>query len=306
MDSYLGNIKECRFIHSLASGAKITDPSVVKGIGDDTAVVRGPGNKYWLFTVDMLAESVHFKKGEDLKKVGYKAMAVSVSDIASMGGLPRYALVSAGFPRQGFQEKARRLMSGLRQCASRYGISIIGGDTNRSDKLVVDVFLAGEVEQRRLVLRGGGRKGDVLFVTGRLGGSQSGRHLCFQPRVRQARFLTAHFKVRAMIDLSDGLALDASRLAEACRLGVILFEEKIPLHPDAAGLKSALTDGEDYELLFALSSKDAGRLNAAASSQRPPLRFIPVGVLTDQFRGVRLQRRDGVVRGLPGPSFSHF
>lgn len=302
MDDYLSGVKECRFIRGLGQSLKVKDSSVVVAIGDDAAVLKGPGGKYQLLTVDMLVEGVHFRKGEDLKKVGYKAMAVSVSDIASMGGLPRLALVSVGFAQKNFEKESRRLLAGLKECADKFGISIIGGDTNRSEKTVVDVFLMGEVEPHRLALRSGGGKGDVLFVTGPLGGSQAGRHLHPEPRVSQARFLTERFKVHAMIDLSDGLAMDASRLAQASGTGALLFEDKIPVHKQARGLEQALLDGEDYELLFALSSKEAARLEKMSGV----FAFIRVGVLTDEFKGVKIRRKNGVLAKLPRPTFSHF
>lgn len=302
MGDYLSKIRECRFVRELGISLKPADGSVVAGIGDDAAVIKGKGGNYWLFTVDMLIESVHFKAGEDLKKVGYKALAVSVSDIAAMGGLPKYALVSAGFPSKNFEKISRELLEGIKRCASVYNISIIGGDTVRSDRLVVDIFLAGEVEKKRLVMRSGGRNGDALFVSGKLGGSIKGRHLSFEPRIRQSRYLTSRFNVHAMMDLSDGLAMDLSRLAEASGLGAVIFEKKVPVHPDARGFEAALTDGEDYELLFALSKKDASKLMRSAKG----FSFFQVGVLTDEFKGVKIADIKGRLKPLPGPSFKHF
>lgn len=302
MDAYLKNIKEWGLVAQAARRFKTADRSVIAGIGDDAAVVQGSRGSYWLLTVDMLVESVHFKKGEDPKKVGYKAVAVSVSDIAAMGGEPRFALVSAGLPRKNLRVNAGALFSGIGQCARKYGVSIIGGDMNRSDRLVIDVFMMGQVEKKNLVLRSGAKTGDHIFVSGPLGGSQEGRHLSFVPRVGESRFLVKHFKVHAMTDLSDGLSMDLSRLCEASRLGAVISEEDVPRNPGVKTIAEALGDGEDYELLFTLAPGEASRLLARPFS---PFKFCPIGRMTDEFRGVRIRGRDGFLKE-PPPAFKHF
>lgn len=307
MDAYLKNIREWALVTAAARRFKTADRSVLVGPGDDAAVIRGPKGSCGLLTVDMLVESVHFKKGEDLKKVGYKAVAVSVSDIAAMGGQPRFALVSAGLPRKDLARRAQALFAGLGQCARRYGVSIIGGDMNRSDRLVIDVFMTGEVEKKNLVLRSGAKDGDVIFVSGPLGGSQaSGRHLSFVPRVQEARFLVRHFKVHAMMDLSDGLSMDLSRLCEASRLGAVISEEDVPRNPGVKTIAAALGDGEDYELLFTLGPQEAGRLSASCRRPSSLFRFYPIGRMTDAFRGVRIRGRGGFLKKLSPPKFKHF
>jgi thiamine-monophosphate kinase len=303
MDAYLKKIKECNIIGALAGRLRTADPDVVVGIGDDAAVVKGPAGVYWLLTVDMLVEGVHFNKNEDSGNVGYKAMAVSVSDIAAMGGEPKFALVSAGLPRKNLDARARALFTGLRRCARHFGVSVIGGDTNRSDRLVVDVFMMGQVERKKLVLRSGARPEDVICVSGPLGGSRSGHHLDFVPRLKEARFLVKHFNVHAMMDLSDGLSMDLSRLCASSRLGAVIFEESVPRNPDVKTLAAALGDGEDYELLFTLSQKEARRLLRRRAS---PFRFYPVGRMTRAFRGVRIQGLKGDLKPLPAPGFKHF
>jgi thiamine-monophosphate kinase len=301
MDAYLKNIKEWALVTQAIRRFRVSDRSVVVGPGDDAAVIAGPGGLYNLLTVDMLVESVHFKKGEDLKKVGYKAVAVSISDIAAMGGEPRFALVSVGLPREDLAVRARALFAGIGQCARRNGVSIIGGDINRSDRLVIDVFMMGEVEKKNLVLRSGAKDGDTIFVSGPLGGSlKSGRHLRFIPRVKEARFLVKHFNVNAMMDLSDGLSMDLSRLCEASRLGAEIFEEDIPKSAGVKTIAEAMGDGEDYELLFTLGPAQARRLSAAR------LHFYPIGRMTAAFKGVRMRSRDGFLKKLPPPKFRHF
>ncbi len=301
MDAYLKNIKEWTLVAQAVRRFRTSDRSVVVGPGDDAAVIIGSKGRYGLLTVDMLVESVHFRKREDLKKVGYKAVAVSVSDIAAMGGEPRFALVSVGLPRKDPARRAQALFAGLGQCARRYGVSIIGGDINRSNRLVIDVFMVGEVEKKNLVLRSGAKDGDTIFVSGPLGGSlKSGRHLRFIPRVAEARFLVKHFNVHAMMDLSDGLSMDLSRLCEASRLGAEIFEEDIPRSAGVKTTAEALGDGEDYELLFTLGPAQARRLSAGR------FHFYPIGRMTAAFKGVRMRSRGGFLKKLPPPKFRHF
>jgi len=208
----------------------------------------------------MLVEGVHFRKGASLEAVGWKGMAVNISDIAAMGGVPRHAVVSMGLPKKSPHAAAQRLSLGLRRCAKRFGVNWVGGDTVQSRGVVLDVAILGEVEPKRLIKRTGARPGDLLLVTGRLGGAvRSGRHLTFTPRVAEGRVLGAQTKLHAMIDISDGLLTDCARLCSASRVGAILETGCIPRHR-GAGLKSALCGGEDFELLMAVAESEAGPL----------------------------------------------
>lgn len=299
--------KEAVIVESLKKRFKPTGRDVLVGIGDDAAVVRG-GKKgeYILYTADMLIEGVHFKRKEEPEKVGYKAMAVSVSDIAAMGGIPQYAVVSVGLPKNNIDRTVRGLYRGIRHCARKFGIDVIGGDTNRSQKLVVDVFMAGRVEKKHLVLRSTARPGDHIFVTGPLGGSLRGRHLFFEPRVKESRFLVQNFRLSSMIDLSDGLGVDLNRVTEASRAGALIFENKIPKNKGVRRVESALFDGEDFELLFTIPVPEALRLMSMMNKKRAPFRFFQVGRVTDLFRGVRMLATDGKVRRLPCAGFRHF
>ena len=246
-----------------------TDRSVVRGIGDDCAVLRGTGRNLQLFACDMLVEGVHFHRRDPAGAVGWKALAVNVSDIAAMGGLPRHAVVSLGLPRQIPVSFADGLYRGLRRCAKRYGVNLVGGDTVRAAQVVIDVAILGEVEKGRVVYRAGARVGDALLVTGRLGGSlRSGRHLRFSPRVREARALTAQARLHAMMDLSDGLRQDLPRICQASGVGAVLEATKIPRHAGCS-IAQALTDGEDFELLIAAAGKDADRLLPWAKRNLP-------------------------------------
>lgn len=303
MRNPLEKVKEIRLIEKMAKGLKAPDKSVVVSIGDDCAVVRASKGSFLLSTVDMLIEGVHFVRGEDYERVGYKAMAVSVSDIAAMGGIPRYALISAGLPEKNVARVAQRLWKGLKKCAKKFGIDIVGGDLNRSDKVVVDCFMIGEVEEKNLVLRSGAKTGDHIFVSGPLGGSLQSRHLTFEPRVDAARFLVKNFKVNAMMDLSDGLGMDLNRLVCASRCGAVILENRIPLNPGLKDARAALYDGEDFELLFTLSPREALRLYGFKSA---PTTFYPIGRITDLFRGVKMADKRGRMRDVRGGGFKHF
>jgi thiamine-monophosphate kinase len=302
----LKKIKEIQLIDAMARRLKTKDKSVVVSIGDDTAVVQGPVGKYWLYTVDMLIESVHFKKNEDGKKVGYKAMAASVSDIAAMGGVPRYALVSVGLAKKGVDRLVQALYAGIERCAKKFDITVIGGDTNRSEKLVIAVFMVGEIERHKLVLRSGARTGDHIFVSGPLGGALKGKHLIFEPRVKAARFLVDHFKLTSMIDLSDGLAMDLNRLVSASHAGALIFENRIPKTSPRIKTREALGDGEDFELLFTISGKGALELKRMTAKRKTPFKFYSIGRITDLFSGVRMITAGGQLKDVPAGGFQHF
>ncbi len=306
MANLFKKVKEVALIEQIKRGFAPRDVGVVVSIGDDTAVVRGRKGMYLLYTTDMLIEGVHFKKGEDPAKVGYKALAVSVSDIAAMAGVPKYALVSVGLPKNGTAKTARGLYQGLKRCALKFGVDIIGGDTNRSDRLIIDCFVTGEVEKDRVTLRSGARTGDYIFVSGPLGGSLKGRHLCFEPRVKEARFLAERFRPTSMIDLSDGLGMDLNRIAEASKVGALIFENKIPRNKGVKTVSSALFDGEDFELLFTLPRPRAFELLHWQSRQRRPFSFAMVGRVTDLFRGVRLLTARGRIEEVGCRGFQHF
>ena len=179
-------------------------------IGDDAAVLRGRGHPLLLLASDMIVEGVHFRRRTvPARWIGWKALAANVSDIAAMGGSPLAAVVSLGVPPSTTVRFLEALYGGIARCAKRCRVSVVGGDTVRSARITVDVAILGTVDSKYLTLRSGARPGDVLFVTGRLGGSlRSGWHARFIPRVREAQALVRRVNVHAMMDLSDGLASD--------------------------------------------------------------------------------------------------
>lgn len=241
------------------------------GIGDDAAVLDVPEGHELLLTTDLLVEDVHFAlaglRPEDL---GWKALAVSVSDVAAMGGRSAHAVVSVALRPEQSGEFADRLLAGLLECAARYGVALVGGDTTASPgPVIVDVALTGFVARGRAVLRSGARPGDAVCVTGALGGSILGRHLRVTPRQEEALALVQGGRVGAMIDLSDGLSSDLGHVLDASGVGAEVWEDRIPVHDDAVALsrrdgRSALDhafdDGEDFELCFTTDEDRARRL----------------------------------------------
>jgi thiamine-monophosphate kinase len=202
------------------------------------------------------------------RQIGRKAMAVNLSDIAAMAGVPVAAVVSVGLPRRCGRSLAEELYLGLREMADAFDTAIVGGDTNSWDgPLVLNVTLLGEATPRGAVRRKGARAGDWLLVTGSLGGSLLGKHLDFTPRVREALALHEAVALHAMIDISDGLAADVSHLCAESGCGAVFRADAIPIADAARAfqdgrspLEHALADGEDFELVFAVSPADASVL----------------------------------------------
>lgn len=252
------------------------------GAGDDCAVIGSPRAARWqLLKVDALVEHIHFLPDEDPRRVGWKALCRAISDIAAMGGVPEHALITFAAPASTPVKRIDALYAGLRKAARKFGVSIVGGETSRSrGPLFLNVALTGSVERKHCTLRSGGRPGDVLYVTGRLGGSLAGKHLDFTPRLAEARWLVEHFRLRAMMDLSDGLSADLPRLATASRCGYELARERLPLTPGRTA-EQALADGEDYELLFALAPRDTAKLESAWRKKFSKLPLTQIGKLTE-------------------------
>lgn len=276
-----------------------------RGIGDDAAVLAWDRRHDLLVTADMLLEGRHFRLDEAAPyEIGRKAMGVNLSDIAAMGGEPTAAVVSLGLPAGTDVKKVKELYRGLLGAARRFGASVVGGDTNASAKWTIAVTLLGRVEKGRAVLRSGARPGERIFVSGVLGGSYaSKKHLCFTPRVREARWLSNNFKVGAMMDLSDGLAADLPRLCAESRAGAVLDERMLP-RSRGVSVRQALGDGEDFELLFTLSAPEAARLARAARPEGFPS-FTHVGWIT-RGRQVECLRPGGRLGKLALSGFDHF
>ena len=250
------------------------------GAGDDCAVIGRPRDARWqLLKTDAVVEGIHFLATDNPQRVGWKALCRAISDIAAMGGVPAHALITLAAPSTTHVARVKALYTGLRKAARKYGVAIVGGETSCSPgPLFLSIALTGWVERKCCVLRSGGRPGDLLYVTGRLGGSLAGKHLDFRPRLDEARWLVSHFKPRAMMDLSDGLAADLPRLAAASRCGYVVEEGRLPLHRGCTRVQ-AMTDGEDFELLFALAPRSATALEAAWKQRFPRIPLTRIGQL---------------------------
>ncbi|MEX0702670.1 MAG: thiamine-phosphate kinase [Planctomycetales bacterium] len=286
------------------------DPRVPVGIGDDAAVIAPSAGAAGLVAVDMLMEGVHFTLPPATPRdVGRKALAVNLSDIAAMAGVPTLAVVAVALPRARGYEFAQELHRGLHELAREFDVALAGGDTNVWDGgLVVAVTVFGEATARGPVLRGGARPGDWILVTGALGGSLAGKHLSFVPRVREALRLHEAAGLNAMIDLSDGLATDLHRVLDESKVGAVLRAEAIPVSDAARAaadgrtpLEHALEDGEDFELLFTLAEEDARRLLASPPIELP---LAHIGEITTGS-GCELIDTDGKRRALPRAGWEH-
>ena len=253
------------------------------GAGDDCAVVKFRGAKDWLlFKTDCVVEEVHFAKETDARRVGWKAMMRALSDFAAMSGIPEFALITLAISGKKKVSWVREFYRGLNHAAARFDVAIVGGETSETvGPTVVVISVAGFAEPARCILRSGGKANDDLVVTGRLGGSIRGRHLKFVARIEEARWLTANFKVHAMIDLSDGLGADLPRLAHASKLGFSIDESALPVSRGCT-IQHAISDGEDYELLFAISPRDRARLEKMWAKKFPNLLLTRIGKLTQQ------------------------
>lgn len=245
-------------------------PQVHLGIGDDAAAIRG-SDRLQLSCTDQIIDGVDFISAKhDLADVGYKAVAINVSDIAAMGGDPRTALVTLTLPRTNATQTAGHVYEGILEAAAEYNLAIAGGDISTYEgPLAISVCMLGEVEEHHLWRRSGAKEGDAILITGPVGGSISGRHLRPKPRIPLVKTLRSLVSVTAAIDISDGLSLDLDRLCAASGVGAELETECIPIHSDAVALSEtsgrsafqhAWSDGEDFELILTMSQAEADLL----------------------------------------------
>ena len=329
----LTEVELVRAIRKLLAGDA---PGVVVPVGDDAAVVE-PGEHHAILTADMLVEGVHFRRDAiSAHDLGRKALTVNVSDVAAMGGSPRYGLASVGLPPSVESPWIVELYGGMREAADDYGMTVVGGDTNRAGGLVVSVAVYGEVAKGRAVTRSGARPGDRLVVTGRLGAAAGGLRLAQtepedvmeilgepwaralvaalqRPTARVGEGQTlARSGATAMIDLSDGLALDLTRLCAASEVGARVRLADLPVAPeldelarsaDVDPLEFAVQGGEDYELLATMPAEDVEAARAAlAERYRTPL--TEIGEVTSA--DVVVVAADGSERPLAAEGWDHF
>lgn len=265
---------ELAFIDSLKQRLP-PHPQLRLGIGDDAALLALSAGQDAVVTTDLLAEGTHFLRGEtSLARIGRKALAVNLSDLAAMAARPVGVVVSLLLPRDGALEIAAGLYDGLLPLAAEFNVAIAGGDTNTWDgPLVLSVTAIGETTARGPLRRDGARPGDAIVVTGDFGGSRAGKQFDFTPRIAEALLLHERYELHAGMDVSDGLSLDLSRMCAASGCGAMLDLRAIPIsraaHAMAVGaanplaaLAHALGDGEDFELLLAVPAETAQQLLA--------------------------------------------
>ena len=312
------------FIRRLARRFPLRPPVEV-GIGDDGAVLRcgrALGVEQTQFAADrivvvtdMLLDGVHF----ELDKIspglaGRKAVAVNLSDLAAMACFPTAAFVSIAVPktmRMPSGEFLDELYSGIESLTDQFDFTLAGGDTNSwNGPFAINVCLTGTPMGERPVLRSGAKPGDRLFVTGSLGGSlASGRHLTFEPRLTVARWLIDQTTMNAMMDLSDGLSMDLSRMMEASYAAAILYAGDIPIHtdvpkhlPDLQRLHAAIGDGEDFELLISVPECSVESLIRKAAESQTPLHHVGK-VVTGE--GIRIEDKAGTTHVLNLTGWQH-
>ena len=286
-----------------------TPSTPVVGIGDDAAVMSAPAGGRIVVTTDLIVEGTHFLPGDPPRDVGFKSVAVSLSDVAAMGCRPTGVFLAVALRRDLAEETPLELLEGAIAAADGAGAALLGGDTTETaGPLVLCSTVVGEPPAGGSpVRRSGARPGQILCVTGALGGSREGRHLRFAPRNREALELVSIETPGAMIDLSDGLSTDAGHLARESGARIRIHATRIPVS-DAARrtadpLRSALNDGEDFELLFSVSAPVAERLELEGLAGTPVTR---VGVVVTGAPGVFLVRADGTEEELRAGGYEHF
>lgn len=276
MTTPLHEVGENDIIRQLIAQAPSNEALFV-GAGDDCAVCQGDAEWDMLLKTDVVVEGVHFLPDTPPALIGRKALARAISDIAAMGGIPQHALITLlVHPSRSMESLQELYHEGIFPLAEQYGISLAGGETSMLPQpgLIINVSLTGKVERGRAVLRSTAQAGDILSVSGQLGGSfESGRHLSFEPRCALARFLMEQdCAPSAMMDLSDGLAVDLKRLALASNLNFELKLNSLPCH-ERCSPQQALSDGEDYELLMCFSPEQWERLQELCL----PTPITPIG-----------------------------
>lgn len=337
-------IKEFDLIRSLEGRFARHAPGLIQGIGDDAAVIETSARTWWHVTTDLLAEGIHFDmKSAPLESIGYRAAMANLSDMAAMGAVPRYLLISLAIPKTLKRSHVHRLYTGLMRVCGRYDVALVGGDTSASKAgLFLSITLVGTTSGRRALFRHGAKAGDQIFVSGTLGDSLAGLRLLtdstgsrsspkpnaplspahrqflirrhFRPtaRISEGQWLNNSRLASAAIDVSDGLSGDLRHICHESRVGAEVTLDHIPISPAcrAYGLATgvspvqiALTGGEDYELLFTASAKNRGLIERQAHSRG--YRITCIGTIHPARFGIQMTSEGGR-RPMPTTSYEHF
>ena len=291
--------------------------NVVVGAGDDCAVLDlGVPEKLVLFKTDAVVEGIHFTRETPPEKIGRKALARCLSDIAAMAGTPTAALVTIALPNNFDADFVTKIYDGLNALAEKFGVAVVGGETTTNpERILISIALLGTVPRGKLILRSGAKVGDAIFVTGELGGALAEKHLSFGPRLAEARWLAEKFSLHAMLDVSDGLGGDLRHILNASKVGAEILKSAVPVSRAAklAARKSssakpafvaALTDGEDFELLFTVASPVAVPLLDAWKKKFPELKLTCIGKIV-AGDGIVLRDKNGTQK-LGAHGYEHF
>mgnify|MGYP005749906507 FL=1 len=316
---------EFQFIKNIKP-AKLFHADKVVGIGDDAAIFQIEADYDQVICVDTMVEDVHFaKKTMDHFSIGYKALASNISDIAAMGGIPLYYLVSITIPPHWDEEQLVEMYNGMESLAKEYRMDLIGGDTtSTSSKLVLSVTVVGKVEKGKRLLRSNAKKGDVVFVSGTVGDAAAGLDLLLQektkvksliqahqkpsPRVELGRILSSFQRV-SLNDVSDGLSSELLEIAEASQVDIYIEEKSLPIsqhvldYNKSNALKWALTGGEDFELVGTIAKKDWDILQQICEEK--DIDISRIGYV-EEGTGKAFLKRDGKVEQLSKSGFNHF
>ena len=334
----LKNIGEFGLITRITKNFNQQLRSTILPLGDDCAVYSGSASKYQIVSTDALVENIHFKFSTiSPEQLGQKAIAVNISDIAAMGGIPTRVLITLGVSKTVSTSFLKKLYNGVHKTCTLYGIELIGGDTVSSPKsFFMNITIIGEAKQGKLFTRNGAKKGDLIFTTGTLGDSSLGlkissnknwkctqkskkylikKHLLPTPRLKESQLLArSNHKITSMIDISDGLVQDLNHICKQSGAGAVIYEEKLPKSLEFSKvckenrvkpLPFVLEGGEDYELLFTLPSDGVKKLSRQFEKAKALVTHI--GEITESASKVSLLRQNGkreILRQLSG--FNHF
>jgi len=328
----LKELGEFRFIDRITAGCLVRKEGVIKAIGDDCCVFRTPGNRVTLLTTDMLVEDIHFLRNSiTAYELGRKSMAVNISDIAAMGGIPGEAVISIAIPGTIEVEYLDELYEGMKSMARQFDVNLLGGDTTSSPQhLVINVALVGWAEEDEVLYRSGAKPGDVVFLTGEVGSSAAGLDLILSgkifsrrdtlleahhnplPQIKEGRIIAGLKAANSLIDVSDGVASDLGHICEESGVGAILEESRIPVTDTFRAYcsefrldceKLMLHVGEDYVLLGSVPAESAGKLKNALESAG--CKFYPIGTIV-KGSGITLRGPDGSTREIAASGFDHF
>lgn len=331
----LKDIGEFGFIKRIIPGSLNDTRNIIRAIGDDAAVFTVGNGEYIVLTTDLLVERVHFiKESMTGYQLGYKSLAVNLSDIAAMGAVPQHAFVSIGIPKETSIEYLDEIYRGMKELAKQYHVNILGGDTTSSKvDLIINVAVTGVGKKNTLSYRNTAKDGDIIFCTGFLGDSKAGldfilkskqpvkdyekrlveAHLLPRPHIEEGMFLAKSGTVHACIDVSDGLSSDLMHIAEESNVGFILNEETIPVSTDLVkycnehgycAIDYALTGGEDYVLVCTVDPAKAQKLEKYfnKSFRRPLYR---IGAITQEKKYL-IKKNNDLLMDVKPKGWDHF